>query len=218
MSNVFISILPLAIASSLSVTSLPLFFAILISNEKQLKNGFAFILGGILALTIIAILIVLPLSVIDSGVLHHDILHAILDFGLALFCMILGLITWLKKGKSKAPTDAKKHSGAVKYFVYGMVIRLLSVNTLPPYIGSIKEITGLNLSLADEIILSSLVIFISMLTIILPFVVYIFNRETAKKLLNPLSNFLLKNKKTINISLLFLVSVYLCYQGFTRLQ
>jgi len=190
----------------------------MISGGKQIRNGFAFILGGLLTLSLIAFLIVFPLTFADSGSSHDQIIHAIIDFGLALLCVIMALRTWFNRNKIKTEKEVKKQGGVMKYFGIGMAIRLLSANTLPPFIGAIKEVSGSGILIGEKIMLCIAVILISMSTIILSYLMFIFNKEIAERILKPVNLFLRKNKNIISISLLTLVAVYLCYHGLLHVK
>jgi VanZ family protein len=214
----FISVFPLALASAISVTSILLFLAILVAGENQARNGFAFILGGLLSLAAIAFIVVFPFTKADSGSSPNYTLHAVFDFALAFVCVIMVIRTWLNRHKTKPEKQIKKSGGFLEYFAIGLVIGLVSANTLPPYIGAVKDISGAKLAIVGDVVLCILIILISMSTILLPYLLFIFNKEAARKIIEPVNVFLKKNKNIINNTLLIVVAVYLCYHGLIRLN
>ena len=161
---------------------------------------------------------VFPFTKADSGASPNYVLHAIIDFGLVLVCVILVIRTWLNRHKVKPGKEVKKSGGFFEYLAIGLVIRLVSANTMPPYIGAVKEISGARLSFAGDILLCAVIILISMSTIILPYLLFIFNKEAAKKIIDPVNVFLKKNKNIINNTLLIVVAIYLSYHGFMYLH
>lgn len=218
MTETFLSILPLALASAISVTSILLFLAILVSGENQVKNGFAFILGGLIALVAITFIVVFPFSKADPGSTPNYTMHAMIDFGLSLLCIVLIIRTWLNRHKEKPEKEVKKSGGFLQYLAIGIVIRLVSANTLPPFLGAVKDVSGAGIPVSEEVLLCAIIILISLSTIILPYLIYIFNKENARKIIDPVNIFLSKNKNIINNILLILVAVYLFYHGFLHLH
>ncbi len=213
-----LSILPMAVASAISVTSILLFLAILVSGENQVKNGFAFILGGCIALTAIAFIVVFPFTKADSGSSPDYVLHAIIDFVLAILCLVLVIRSWLHRHEVKPEKEVKNSGGFLKCLAMGLVIRVVSANTLPPFIGAIKDISGAKLTYSGDITICAIIILISMSTIILPYLLFIFNKKAARKIIDPMNVFLKKYKNIINNTLLIVVAVYLSYHGFIHLN
>jgi hypothetical protein len=208
----------MAVASAISVTSILLFLAILVSGENQVKNGFAFILGGFISLTAITFIVVFPFTKADSGSSPNYILHAVVDFILAILCLVLVIRIWLQRHKVKPEKEVKKSGGFIKFLAIGLVIRVVSVNTLPPFIGAVKDISGSKMSLTVDIAICAIIILISMSTIILPYLLFIFNKKSARKIIDPVNTFLKRNKNIINGTLLLVVGVYLAYHGFKHLH
>jgi len=218
MSDIILTVLPLALASAISVTSILIFLAILVSGENQIKNGLAFIAGGVISCMLITAVVLFSFDKPDSGSTPDYLLHAIIDFAMAGICLFIVLWTFVGWNKPAKEKTVNKSGGFLKYLVFGFLIRLLSANTLPPFIGAVKDISAATLPIADDILLSSLIILISMSLIILPYLLFIFNRSRALVLISPVSAFLKSNKNLINVILLILVAFYLTWHGFLHLH
>jgi len=218
MSQTFFSILPLAIASAISVTSILLFLAILVSADNQVRNGFAFITGGVIMCAIITIFVLFPFLKSSSGTPVNYTLHAVIDFGLAAVCLLIVFITILHWNKPAKPREGAASGGFFKYLMLGALIRLVSANAVPPFIGAVKDVSMAQLSFINNIILSAAIILIAMSTIILPYLLFLFNKQRALKLIAPVSDFLKRNKNIINTVMLLLVMAYLTFHGVMHLN
>ncbi len=217
MFEVFLSIVPLSLAASVSVTSYLLFFNILAAKEHQLRNGLAFIIGGTLTYTVIAVVVLISVGKVTSNSNPHNALHAVADFSLAAISLVLLFVILRKENKTEHKKDGKKSSDIFPHVLSGAMIKLVSANTLPPFIAAIKEISVAHLSIVAIAILCILVILITMLPLMAPYLLFLFNKQRALVLLAPVDHFLGKYKNYINSIILILVALYLIYLGFTRL-
>ena len=218
MFEVFLSIIPLSLAASVSVTSYLLFFNILAAKEHQLRNGLAFIIGGTLTYTIIAVVVLISVGNVTSNSNPHNVLHAVADFLLAAISLVLLYVMLREENKTEQKKDGKKSSGIFPHVLSGAMIKLVSANTLPPFIAAIKDVSVAHLSIVAIAILCTSVILITMLPLIAPYLLFLFNKQRALVLLSPVDHFLGKYKNYINSIILILVAIYLIYLGFTRLS
>ena len=63
-----------------------------------------------------------------------------------------------------------------------------------------------------------MIILVSMAPMIIPLLIFMFNREKAVALILPVNNFLEKNKKRISITVLVVIAFYLALHGFHHLR
>ena len=216
MFEVFLSIIPLSLAASVSPTSYLLFFNILVAKQHQLRNGMAFIIGGTLTYTSIAFVVLISIGNVTSDNPHNE-LHAVADFSLAAISLVLLFVMLREENKTEQKNESKKSSGIFPHVFSGAMIKLVSANTLPPFIAAIKDVSVAHLSMVAIAILCTSVILITMLPLIAPYLLYLFNKKRALVLLAPADHFLGKYKNYINSIILILVALYLIYLGFTCL-
>jgi len=219
MFETFLSTLPLSIASSISVTSILLFLAILVSGKNQVRNGFAFIVGGIITASIIIFIELFSIHKANPGASPNYVMHAVIDFVLAGICLLLLIMTFIgwNKPEQEKKKDDKKSGGVFTYVIMGALIKLVSANTLPPFIGAIKEVAAAQLASAQVVVLCAIILLISMLPVIIPYLLFLFNQQRALVIIDPASTFLKKYKNFINSIVLGLVVIYLCYHGYSHL-
>lgn len=219
MFEIILTTLPLSIAAAVSPTSLLLLLAILMAKEGQVRNGMAYIAGGVLAY--VGILVAVLLSYNSAASLSkppHNLLHGSVDLVLAL--VALGILVYLlQKGKSagpKKPTNLPQ--GFLAYVMFGASMRVASANTIPPFISAVKAVAGAELTVAAEAAALSAVVLVTMLPIIAPFVLFLFNQEKALALLTPVGNFLTKHRIAIVSVILAAVTVQLAQHGYARIM
>lgn len=218
MFEIFKLTLPLSLAAAISVSSILGFFTIMVAKEKQLENGFAFMVGGILAYCAIIIFVLLPFSkAAPAGAPQHAEMHAVADFILAGLCFLLVIKALFKKDDAEKKKETKILGGVFAYLGMGALMRIASANTLPPFIGAVKDVLGAHLSIESSVILCSLIILISMSPMIIPWLLFLVNKEKAIDLINPAGQFLEKNKRMLNNTVLSVIAVYLVIHGFIHL-
>ncbi len=218
MLELFITTLPLSLAAAVSVTSILVFFTIMVAKDKQLENGLAFIVGGIIAYTAILFIVVFSFDkAAPPDAPKHAEIHAIADFILAGLCALLVIKSFFKKGVEKVKKETKTPGGAFAYLGIGALMRAASANTLPPFIAAVKDVSGAHLSVESSVVMCVLIILITMSPMILPWLLFVFNKEKAIALINPVSRFLEKNKAKISNSVLIVIAVYLAMHGFKHL-
>lgn len=218
MLQVFISTLPLSLAAAVSVSSILVFFTIMVAKEKQLENGLAFITGGVLAYTAILLIVLFSFGkAAPAGAPKHEEIHAVADFILAGLCALLVVKSFIKKDTGEKKKETKIPGGAFAYVGIGALMRAASANTLPPFIAAVKDVSGAHLSVESTAILSVLIILITMFPMIIPWLLFVLNREKAIALINPVSRFLEKNKSKISNTVLIVITIYLAMHGFKHL-
>jgi hypothetical protein len=218
MLELFINTLPLSLAAAISVSSILVFFTIMVSKEKQVENGLAFIVGGILAYSVIAFLVMFSFGkAAPVGAPKHQEVHAIADFVLAGLCALLVFKSLIKKNSEEKKKETKVPGGAFAYFGIGALMRAGSANTLPPFIAAVKDVSGAHLSIESSAIMCMVMILISLFPMIIPWLLFLFNKEKAVALINPVSSFLEKNKAKISNTVLIIITIYLAMHGFKRL-
>lgn len=218
MIETFLTTLPLSLAASISVTSFLLFFATLLAGDNQLRNGLAFIIGGIIANAGLTFVVLFSFGhAASASSSHHVITHAVVDFILAAICLLLVMLSLKKKEKPEKKKGSKPPAGIFAYAVSGAMIRLLSANTVPPYIDAVKEVSAAHLPVMSSAILCTLIMIIAMLPLIVIWLIFLFNKDRALAIINPAGRFLAKNKKTISNITLILIAFYLAFLGFKHL-
>jgi len=219
MLDIFFQILPLSLAASVSVTSFLVYFAILLAPAKQLQNGLAFITGGIAANAGLTAVVWFSFGhATPASSPHHGIVHAIANFTLAAICLVLVLMSLVKKNSPRKVKKSRTSGGVPAVVFYGVLIRLLSANTVPPYIDAVKDVSGAHLPMMPSMVLCTSVNIISMLPLIVVWLIFLFNKERALAIIHPMGAFLEKHKKIINNSMLILIAIYMVFLGFDHFR
>lgn len=218
MENLFLTTLPLSLAAAISVTSILVFFTIMVGKDKQLENGLAFITGGIIAYAVVLLIVLFSFNkAVPAGAPKHTEIHAIADFILAGLCALLIIKSFIKKDVAEEKKDTKMPGGAFAYLGVGALMRIASANTLPPFVAAVKDVSAAHLSVESSVIMCALIMLISMFPMIIPWLLFVFNREKAIAIINPVSRFLEKNKSKISNTVLIVIAVYLAMHGFKHL-
>lgn len=217
MLEIFILTLPLSLAAAISVSSILVFFTIMVAKEKQLENGFAFMAGGVLAYCAIIVLMLLPFGKAAPAAPKHAEIQAVADFILAGLCFLFVIKDFFEKKAFEKKDKNKKRRSALSYLGIGALMRVVSANTLPPFIAAIKDVLGAHLSIESSVILCLIIILTSMLPMIIPWMLFLVDKEKAVDFINPASRFLEKNKRTLNNTVLAVIAVYLVMHGFMHL-
>lgn len=211
--------IPLALAASVSPTSYLLFFAVLASKDRAVRNGLAFLAGGTLAYGAIMTVVLTVSPHARPGTAHavHSTVHGIVDLALAAVTLaILAHVVTKAPSAGGAPQKAMPTS-ALAFFMYGAWLKLLSANTLPPYIAAVREISDAHLPVPQEATGYAVVLLVTMLPMGLPYVLFLFNQEKTLRVLEPVGSFLEGHKKIILATILCLVGVFLIYRGLLHL-
>ncbi|MEI6287664.1 MAG: GAP family protein [Bacillota bacterium] len=220
MAEVLLSSLPLAIVSAISATSFVIFFAVLSGKSRQVGSGLAFIIGGVIANFIIAMIVIFFVGnspIVKSN--PHNLAHAIGDFIIAALAIVIIVVKALKDRKPKPAKTNTRPGSILAYAGYGFGLRVASANCLPPYIAAIHMLAMTKGVAVAEVISASLVInFISLLPLILALLMFLLFKEKALKLLSPISSFLGRNSGRIFYITLVLVAGYLVVKGIGHLH
>jgi hypothetical protein len=210
--------LPLSLAASASVTSILVFFAIMVEKERQLENGFVFIAGGLFAYSAIMVIVMLSFGrTAPAGSPRHQMIHAAVDFTLAGLCILFIIKSVFRKDAEANQEKSKKPRGLLAFFGLGALMRVASANTLPPFIASVNDVSAAHLSIESSVLMCVLIILISMFPMIIPWLLFVFNKEKAIALINPVSRFLENNKAKISNTVLVFIAVYLAQHGLKHL-
>ena len=139
---------------------------------------------------------------------------------LVLAAVALGILVYLlRKGNSAGPKKpTKMPQGIFAYIAFGASMRVASANTIPPFISAVKAVAGAELAVAAEAAALSAVVLVTMLPLIAPFVLFLFNQEKALALLTPVGDFLTKHRIAIVSVILAVVTVQLAMHGYARVM
>lgn len=216
--DLFLATLPLSLAASVSITSFLMFFATLLAPENQLRNGLTFIVGGFVANAGLALTILFSFGhAAPASAPQHDVIHASINFTLAATCLILIILSIVKKDEPEKKKEVKLPGGVFAYMATGALMRLVSANTVPPFIDAIKDVSRAHLAVISSAILCTLIIIVTMSPLIAIWLIFLLNKEKAIALINPIGEFLVRNKKIISNITLILIAIYLIFLGFKHL-
>lgn len=214
-------ILPLAIATGLS-TGLFLFLVmILMKGKRQAADSLSFVAGVTLALVAVAAIMMFIAKPHDVTVHHPKSLsHAILDLALGATAIVLLIKTFMVRGekKEKEKSGSRMDSwGPVQFFLAGFGMRLLSLDTMPPFISAVGKISIAHISGPEKMDLLVGSVIIGILPVLLPVLLFIISPVRAMAVLVPVKGFIERHKQVILRAILTLLGAYLAYSGIKAL-
>ncbi|MFA6035147.1 MAG: GAP family protein, partial [Myxococcota bacterium] len=165
MQQAIVKAVPLALATALSSGLFLFMVLILMKKERQLKNGLAFLAGVLLALAAVGTIMLLAVKQADAAEPHKKTLASVV-VDLALGGFLLGLLIkttlFPVPEKVREPgAQSSKPRPLYQYFIGGVVMRLLSLDTMPPFIGVTKNIAMSHLPHAGQFAVLAFVMSVS---------------------------------------------------------
>jgi len=218
MTDILFQILPLSLSAAISPTSFVLLIVIMSRNRNPVRGGLEFILGGICSLAAIGAAVILTIKGADIFSRYDGrFLFPAIDFILGTTAIIL----LIKYALNKTPHKKEKKPSTGSFtecFMAGFWMRLLSSNTIPPFIGAVKAISVTKLSTGNMILLHVLNLTIALLPLIIPIALFIVSPGLAIKIFLPVKNYLEKHERAILCVILAWLAWYFISAGIAGIR
>lgn len=208
-------ILPLALAGAISPTVLALGLVVLSSPNSPKARGLAF-LAGVTTITVaISLLVVFAFgsAVPQSEKGSNSHLAAYIDLGFAVLLLLIALATFLSRNRTRKEKKKERDGGRhlFDYYAVGAAVMLGNFTTLAVFLPALKDIAIYKVSEVDRIVAMAIVDLIVLIPAWLPLVLYLISPSVARKVLDPLNDFLQRNRTAVGITICLVFAAYLTY-------
>ncbi len=215
-------ILPLALAGAISPTVLAVVLVVLSEKRYPKLRGLAFLAGTTTVVVAISLLVVFVFgsAVPDSQKGSNSDLSGYIDLGFAVLLLALAALTFSRRNHPhKEHHDSSQEPGArlPRFYAIGAVIMLLNFTTLAVFLPALKEIAIDKVSDADRVTALVVVDLIVLTPAWLPVLLYLVSPNLARKVLNPLNDFLQRHRVAVGVGICLVFAAYLAYLGIKAL-
>lgn len=223
MSELMTKVLPLALAGAISPTVLAVVLVVLAEKRYPKLRGLAFLAGTTTVVVAISLLVVFVFgaAVPDSQKGSNSDLSGYIDLGFAVLLLALAALTFSRRNHPhKEHHDSSQDPGArlPRFFAIGAVIMLLNFTTLAVFLPALKEIAIDKVSDADRITALVVVDVIVLTPAWFPVLLYLVSPRLARKVLDPLNDFLNRHRVAVGVGICLVFAVYLAYLGLKALS
>lgn len=216
-------VLPLALAGAISPTVLAVVLVVLSEKRYPKLRGLAFLAGTTTVVVAISLLVVFVLgsAVPDSQKGSNSDLSGYIDLGFAVLLLGLAALTFSRRNHPrKEHHDSSQEPGArlPRFYALGAVIMLLNFTTLAVFLPALKEVAIDKVSDADRVTALVAVDLIVLTPAWLPVLLYLVSPNLARKVLNPLNDFLQRHRVAVGVGICLVFAAYLAYLGIKALS
>ncbi|MBI5871449.1 MAG: GAP family protein [Actinobacteria bacterium] len=215
MEKVFLEILPLALAATISPSGLLFVTLILSGKENPKRHAILFLLGAITFLIVLGSFLLVTFKPAIEAASQPDKRSGYLDIAFGVLIIIFigqGLIF----GKKKKPDKEKKRKRP--FLILGFGFMIINTSTLIPFIAACKIISDGGLPAAEDLILLAFLILTTMLMISFPVIITVLMPKKSDVVMVPVKNFMSKHGSVIAKSYFLLIAGYLIFHGIRELQ
>jgi large-conductance mechanosensitive channel len=218
MTDTLLKILPLSLSAAISPTSFVLLIVIMSRNKNPVKGGLEFILGGICSLAVIGAAVILTIKGADIFSRYDGrYLFPAIDFILGATAIIL-LIKYAFQKPSQKKEKKPSTGSFTECFMAGFWMRLISSNTIPPFIGAVKAISVTKLSTGNIVLLHILNLTLALLPLIAPVALFMISPGLAFRIFMPVKNYLEKHERAILCIILAWLAWYFISAGISGIR
>ncbi|MFM9126102.1 MAG: GAP family protein [Solirubrobacterales bacterium] len=223
MSELMTKILPLALAGAISPTVLAVVLVVLSGKEDPKLRGLAFLAGTTTVVVAISLLVVFVLgaAVPDSQKGSNSDLSGYVDLGFAVLLLALAGLTFARRNHHREKHhDSARQPGArlPRFYALGLLIMIFNFTTLAVFLPALKEIAIDKVSDADRLTALIVVDVIVLTPAWLPVLLYLISPRMARKVLNPLNDFLTRHRVAVGVGICLVFAAYLTYLGLKALS
>lgn len=215
MTAIFLKVMPLFLASTLSPGILALTVILLSQKKSGVSRTFALLLGSIITSTIL-IAVAFYVGHIINDPSNTKSIDNIVDIVLGVLFVYFGIKAILVKddhAKTKQISANQSHD-LLKWLLIGFIVSITNFDSIVFTMTATKEIAQAAISGAMKMLLLVIGIFFFNLPIIFPFAMYLIAPKAVDKILIPINKFLTKYGRYIVASIFLIFAVYLFYNGF----
>ncbi len=216
MDQLFLKVLPLALASAVSPGSLAIALVILGRPGHPRLSAFAYLLGATVVTIVFTILGLLLASGSVSAAGPHT--HAQIDAVLGSLLLVLGVAALaMKPSKDHAAfsgLSAQSEPRQLATFAFtGLLVMGLNVSSLVPFLAAVRTVGKAAVSDEVKILALSIAWLLLLLPMILPLVVYLVAPRAAAKILAPISAVATKYGRFLVAAICLILGAVFVWEG-----
>lgn len=209
MSSLVPKLILIGLGASVSPVAVTLLITVMFRDHPR-RNSLLFLLGFTLTLLTIGIAAATVLRGAGSGGTGNIDGYA----DIALGIILLALIPLSLKKKARSSGDApEEHLKASRAFYRGIIAMLINTSTLVLYIAGVHEISAAKLSIAKDVLAFAILTLVTLVTLVIPIVIYFTFPRASEQILSRLSAWLFRHMKEIGVAVLLVFGVYLLIKG-----
>lgn len=216
MEKVFLEILPLALAATISPSGLLFVTLILSGKESPKRHAVLFLLGAITFLIVLGSFLLVTFKPAIDAASQPDRRSGYLDIAFGLLIIIFigqGLVFGKKKKPEKEEKKRKR-----PFLILGFGFMIINTSTLIPFIAACKIISDSDLPAAADLILLAFLILTTMLMISFPVIITVLMPKKSDVVMVPVKDFMQKHGSVIAKGYFLLIAAYLIFHGIRELQ
>ena len=190
MDELFIKVLPLALASAVSPASLAVSLVLLGGKSHPRLKALAYLLGEALVALGITILGLLLAGQTTQSVGRHA--HSVIDAVLGSLLLVLGIVALAikpgKNGKAFSGLDSESETRQLATCGFmGLLAMGLNVSSLVPFLAAVREVGRAAVSFEVKGVALGVAWTLLLLPMILPLLIYLIAPKAAARILTPIS-------------------------------
>lgn len=207
MFELFISILPLAIASAASPVILGVSIALL--SRKDFKSAAAFLAGGIVVAAILAAAGA-SIAAGDDKVEQSLGYPGIVNMAIGLLFLIFGVKVLLEKPseKERVPGEGKK-MGPAKWFAISFIGNITNFDAVLLNLAAVREIFNSGIAMLPKLLLTAFCDFFFILPALLPIAIFVLAPAASQRVLVPIGGAMSRYGKYIVAAIFIVFGAYL---------
>lgn len=207
------SLIPRLIITGLVASVSPVAVIILISilsRNRARRNSLVFLLGYTVTLTALGVVGVFVFHMGGGG--GTSKVSGYIDLALGILCFAAAAFTIRKQKEQKTP-KVESELRVSRAFSLGSFAMIVNMSTLIAYLSGLHNLSLANLDPFDDFLALAILTFFSLITLIIPIIIYFTFPKRSEKVLTPFRVWLSKHSKAIEIAVLLVFGIYLVIQS-----
>ncbi len=183
-------------------------------KKNPRRNSLLFVLGYTAALVALGVIVVNIFHLGGGGETHK--INGYIDLSLGAICFLAVPYSLRKKDKKRVP-GVESGSTAFRSFSLGSMVLLLNPSTYLIFISGLHAISLAHLGRQDDFLAIAFLTLVTLVTLLVPIIIFFVIPKMAKKVLDSLKTWLTKHNRVIGVAVLLLFGAYLLIKGLTIL-
>lgn len=209
MSTVIPHLLLIGLGASVSPVAVMLLISVMLKKNPR-RNSLLFLLGYTAALVALGVVVVYILH-LGGGRGPHRI-NGYIDLSLGAICFLAVPYSLRKKDKKRTP-GVESGSTVFRSFSLGSMALLLNPSTYIIFISGLHVISLAHLGRQDDILAIAFLTLVTLVTFLVPIIIFFVFPRRAEKVLDSLKVWLTKHNRVIGTAVLLVFGAYLLTKG-----
>ena len=214
MGSLIVKVIIAGLAASISPIPIMVLLAMMM-RPKARRNALLFLLGYTIILIVLGMAVALVMVAAGSG--KSVAVDAYIDILFGTLCFLSIPLTLRPRKKKEESASRESGPKASTTFLLGIGTMLVNLSTIICFASGVHEISSARPGLADGTLSMAVLLFVTLLTLIIPIITYIIFPEASSRVLDKLNGFLSKHNKAIGVTVLVFFGVYLLVKGIIAL-